>query len=208
VLGPACEDEFVSLLFIPQLVISCTNLGIALFGSYFIGNGNMSKVRIVLLFVILLSCKREKKPEEIGTRPVDKTIREFEVVETVKGKVLWRLGAERAYVFRDTTLIYDVHLSFYNIDGKISSVLTSDSGYVFPSGDMLAKGNVVVTSMESGRILKTETLSWKQKRKKIVSGDSVTIIVEDGVVKGSGFESNPNLTEMKIKEMRAKGEER
>jgi LPS export ABC transporter protein LptC len=198
VLGPACEDEFVSLLFIPQLVISCTNLGIALFGSYFIGNGNMSKVRIVLLFVILLSCKREKKPEEIGTRPV----------ETVKGKVLWRLGAERAYVFRDTTLIYDVHLSFYNIDGKISSVLTSDSGYVFPSGDMLAKGNVVVTSMESGRILKTETLSWKQKRKKIVSGDSVTIIVEDGVVKGSGFESNPNLTEMKIKEMRAKGEER
>lgn len=168
----------------------------------------MSKIGIVLLLVLLLSCKGEKKAEKIDTHPVGKTISEFEVVETMKGKVLWRLGAKKAYIYGDTTVINDVHLSFYDTDGEVSSVLTSDSGYVFPSSDMLAKGNVVVTSMESGRILKTETLYWKQKREKIVSEDSVTIVTEDGVVKGNCFESNPNLTEIKMREVKAKGEQR
>ncbi len=169
----------------------------------------MSKIRIVLLiFLFLLSCKREREPGKIDTRPVDKTIEKFEVVETIKGKMLWRLCAERAYVYGDTTLICDVHLFFYNTEEETSSVLTSDSGYVFPSGDMLAKGNVVVTSMESGRILKTEILSWEQERGKIVSKESVTIITENGVIKGNAFESSPNLTEIKIREVRATGEEK
>ncbi|OYD16070.1 hypothetical protein CH333_04340 [candidate division WOR-3 bacterium JGI_Cruoil_03_44_89] len=48
VLGPASKGEFVSLLFIPQLVISCTTLGLAVSGSYFIGKGKYPEGDIVL----------------------------------------------------------------------------------------------------------------------------------------------------------------
>jgi len=169
----------------------------------------MNNIIIVLLLVLFnLSCNEEKKPETMDTHPADKTMKKFEVVETMKGGILWRLRADSADVYEDTTLIYDVDISFYDADGEISSILTSDSGYIFPSGDMLAKGNVVVTSMESGRILKTETLFWRQEKEKIMSEDSVTIIVEDGIVEGDGFESDPNLTKIKIRKIRAVGDER
>ncbi len=169
----------------------------------------MKKLNTFLLFtLLLLSCGKEGTNKKAEEHTADKTIQEFEVVETVRGKILWRLQAKRADISGDTSRINDVNLSFYDLDEKISSILTADAGYVFPSGDMLAKGNVVVISMESGRKLFTETLSWKQEKYKIVSDDSVTIFTEDGIIKGDNFESNPNLTEIKIREMRAVGEDK
>lgn len=48
VLGPAGKGEFVSYLFISQLIISCTNLGLAVSGSYFLGKGKYREGDIIL----------------------------------------------------------------------------------------------------------------------------------------------------------------
>ncbi|MCD5384067.1 LPS export ABC transporter periplasmic protein LptC [candidate division WOR-3 bacterium] len=162
---------------------------------------NKNKIVIVLLF-LLFSCNVEEKSEEVERLGVDKRVKRFEVVETVRGKIKWKLLSERAYVYEDTTVIHNVHLSFYNEFEEVSSILTSDSAYLFVSGDMRAEGNVVVTSMETDRILKTERLFWEQERERIVSRDSVTIKKENRVLRGRDFESNPDLTEIKMRGIR------
>ncbi len=167
----------------------------------------MSYLRVLLICVILLlSCKEKNKEESFKIHSADKTIQEFEVVETVMGRMLWRLQAKKASISGDTTKIIDVNLSFYDSKGAISSILTSDSGYVFSSGTMLASGSVVVRSMESGRKLKGETLYWKQEQGRIFSHERVTIFTEDGIIVGDNFESNPTLTNIKIREVKAVGE--
>ncbi|MCK4330718.1 polysaccharide biosynthesis C-terminal domain-containing protein [candidate division WOR-3 bacterium] len=58
-LGPAGKGEFVSLIFIPQLVISCINLGLAVSGSYFIGKRKYAEgdvFRSNLFASLILGC--------------------------------------------------------------------------------------------------------------------------------------------------------
>lgn len=163
---------------------------------------------ILLCSLLILSCRKEKEEERVGIHKADKTIQNFKVVETVRGKILWRLDAKKANIYSDTTVVNDLKLIFYDQDGNISSVLTADTGYTYPSGDLLARGGVHVESVDPRRILTTKTLYWKHEGNKIVSKDSVTIFTEDGLIKGTNFESNPDLTEIKLQQMVGVGEER
>ena len=61
------------------------------------------------------------------------------------------------------------------------------------SRDFEAIGDVLVVS-EDGRTLRTERLSWVDRRQRIVSEDFVTMTTADGdTLQGDGFESDQSL---------------
>jgi LPS export ABC transporter protein LptC len=64
--------------------------------------------------------------------------------------------------------------------------------------NMLASDSVVVISLESARKLETEILEWNELEQRIYSTEFVKITTENEIIKGYGFESDPNLTDYKL----------
>ena len=163
-------------------------------------------MRLIILFFVLVfsiqSCQRDSKTDnDDGGTPVYKEGAEkFVLVDTKENKKNWVLRAERADSYDDSIIIYEVSVEFFDKEGEYYSTLTSDSGIVYSkSGDMTAKGHVVVVS-EDSTVLKTDYLDWNNKRQKILTDDRVEITKENSIITGKGMESDPNLEHIEIKE--------
>jgi LPS export ABC transporter protein LptC len=157
------------------------------------------KKTIILFLFLLLSCN-DKEKESSSSFETKQVIKRFELTETVKGLVNFHIEANKALVYEDKTIVYGVVLNFYK-NGVPYATLTSDSGIIFAStNDMVALGNVRVKGIE-GMELKTETLNWIKKEEKIKTKDKVIIITKDKKrIEGRDFESDPGLTQIKLKE--------
>src|SRR5213082_4111597 len=87
-------------------------------------------------------------------------------------------GIQRAHVRADTAYFYSpsqtaelrsVHITFYDTRGDQTSTLTSREGtYHWRSGDMEARGNVVVVRTDSAT-LRTEVIRYSQVRNQVSS---------------------------------------
>jgi LPS export ABC transporter protein LptC len=116
-------------------------------------------------------------------------------------------GVQRALMHADTGFTYDdntrfelrtVRSTFYTETGVKDATLTSREGtYNVRSGNMEARGNVVVIS-EDGRRLETPQLRFDPGRNEI-SGDSAFVLTRpEEVLTGIGFVTDPNLTRIRI----------
>jgi LPS export ABC transporter protein LptC len=86
-----------------------------------------------------------------------------------------------------------VKVHFFNRDGKLTSILTSDSGTVDETNNNLeAQKNVVVVSSDSSR-MKTEQLFWDNQRQLIYTPAYVQIATLKEKMQGHGFESDQSL---------------
>lgn len=109
-------------------------------------------------------------------------------------------GVQRAKVRADTAYFYSgsqtallnaVHITFYDVAGSPTSVLTSKSGtYYWRTGDMEARGNVVVVTTD-GRTLRTETLRYNESQNEVSSDRPFTFDGPQRHVQGEGFTSDP-----------------
>ena len=117
-------------------------------------------------------------------------------------------GVQRATMQADTGYTYDdnsrfelrvVRTTFYTETGVKDATLTSREGtYNVRSGNMEARGNVVVIS-EDGRRLETPQLRFDPGRNEI-SGDSAFVLTRpEDVLEGIGFVTDPNLTRILVK---------
>ncbi len=124
----------------------------------------------------------------------------FNLTETIEGIPDFRLQANKALSYENKTVVYGVNLLFYK-NGSPYATLTSDSGTLFiATNDMIAMGNVKVKGVE-GALLETESLKWANKLNKIMTENKVLITTKDNKkIKGRYFESDPGLTEIKLKE--------
>ena len=116
-------------------------------------------------------------------------------------------GVQRAAMEADTGFTYEdnsrfelrvVRSTFYTETGLKDATLTSKQGtYNVRSGNMEARGNVVVIS-EDGRRLDTPQLRYDPGRNEI-SGDSAFVLTrpEDELL-GTGFITDPNLTRIRV----------
>ena len=116
-------------------------------------------------------------------------------------------GVQRALLEADTAFTYEdnsrfelrtVRSTFYTETGVKDATLTSRQGtYNVRSGNMEARGNVVVISTD-GRRLDTPQLRYDPGRNEI-SGDSSFVLTRPGdELSGIGFKTDPDLTRINV----------
>jgi LPS export ABC transporter protein LptC len=161
-----------------------------------------NKVFIILTLLLLAwGCakEREEGPSTSIQRPQEIVIG-FNLTETTGGVRSWTLTADKAISYEKEMVVYNPELEFYDENGRYSSTLTSDSGIIFhETNNMRAISNVELISKDSV-ILKTDTLEWLDKERKIFAPGRVIIFKENKKVIGTGFESNPSLTHIKLRQ--------
>src|SRR5207244_10728744 len=109
----------------------------------------------------------------------------------------------RAHLLADTAYFYsptqtaelrNVHITFFDQRGAQTSTLTSLEGtYHWQTGDMEARGHVVVVRTDSAT-LRTAVIRYSQSRSQ-VSSDQIFVFDEPGGqhIIGQGFTSDPDF---------------
>ena len=111
-------------------------------------------------------------------------------------------GIQRAHVRADTAYFYspsqtaelrNVHITFYDTRGAQTSTLTSREGtYHWRTGDMEARGNVVVVRID-GATLRTEVIRYSQTKNQVSSDRDFIFDEPTRHVEGEGFTSDPDF---------------
>ncbi|MFH1312246.1 MAG: LPS export ABC transporter periplasmic protein LptC [Candidatus Eisenbacteria bacterium] len=148
--------------------------------------------------VVAGACSREEPGDLIEERsePLpDQVISDFKITETSLGKKDWTMRAEKAYIYEKRNLLEArvIEVNFFSEQGEVRSVLIADYGKINRySGDMEARGNVVVTGSD-GVVLESQSLTWDSATRQIASDDSVKVIRNEDVLTGWGFKGDPDL---------------
>jgi LPS export ABC transporter protein LptC len=148
------------------------------------------------------SCDRgDRERASIGAADVpDQEFSDFTTVESDTGLVKWILKAPVARVYNARKLLVtdDPRIEFFDAQGQLASVLTSNKGeYNQVTHDLTALGNVVITSRE-GYVLETESLVWVEKLSEIHSEDFVKFTKGRDVLTGYGLRGDPDLKDVEI----------
>jgi LPS export ABC transporter protein LptC len=124
-------------------------------------------------------------------------------------------GVLRAKVQADTAYFYssvqsaelrNVHVTFYDVAGKPTSTLTSKEGtHHWRSGDMEARGNVVVVRNRDGGTLRTEVMYYNQARNQVSSDKAFVFNSPERNIEGDGFTSDPEFRNITAKRPRGSG---
>ncbi len=151
---------------------------------------------------VLSSCGEggESGPEAEGGIVPDQEINGFTLTQTNDGRSVWSLTAELALVFEDADRIETTRprVEFYDEDGESRSVLNARNGLLKRrTNDMEVSGSVVVTSND-GTVLRTEHLTWDERRGKISTEMPVRVTRDGDVMTGTGAEADPDLGNLRI----------
>jgi LPS export ABC transporter protein LptC len=117
---------------------------------------------------------------------------------TQKKAVLYAGLAEIYNKRKETLLDSNVRVEFYKNNIHVSTLTSKKAKIDDRTKNMLASDSVVVISLESARKLETEILEWNELEQRIYSTEFVKITTENEIIKGYGFESDPNLTDYKL----------
>ena len=127
---------------------------------------------------------------------------------TDAGVLRARVRADTAFFFSGTQRaeLRNVHVTFYDAAGQPTSTLTSREGTNhWRTGDMEARGNVVVVRDKDGATMRTEVMGYNQLRNE-VSSDRDFVFDEPGRhVVGKGFTSDPEFKKITAKSPKGTG---
>lgn len=158
-----------------------------------------------LLPLIFQACSDEKLKPQIANATKSKDLPSQEswnskVLFTEEGKLKAILFSDHImmYTEKSETLLEGVKIDFYDEQEINTSSLTSKRGRVDDvTRNMYAIDSVVAVN-DSGVVLRTERLMWRNKDRKIVTEDFVTIETQTDKIQGYGFESDQSLDEYVI----------
>jgi len=161
-------------------------------------------IALVLTLAVWLSagCGEDETGETSQASDLpDEVLVRFVTEETDSGRLNWRLSAPKAtrYNKKKVFLMTSPRIEFYDAAGILKTTLVSDQGeYLQETRDMLAYGNVVVTSRD-GDVLETDSLRYLNEEDKIVSDSFVKLTRHNDVVTGYGLEADNRLNSVDIK---------
>jgi LPS export ABC transporter protein LptC len=128
---------------------------------------------------------------------------------TESGVLRARVRADTAYFFSGTQRaeLRNVHVTFYDANGAATSTLTSREGtHHWRSGDMEARGSVIVVRDKDGGTMKTEVMYYNQARNEVSSDKSFVFdSPEPRHIEGEGFTSDPEFKKITAKHPRGTG---
>jgi len=155
---------------------------------------------VILIVFISLSCSEEKiQPQvehsvTIGEIPSNESWNS-KTTFTEDGKIRAVLYSNHLKMFekQKATLLDGVRIDFYNKDQKKKSFLTSLRGKVDDETKNMFAFDSVVAKNDSGTVLRTNELMWRNKDQKITSDKFVRITSPKEIIEGYGFESDQHL---------------
>ncbi|HEV8510631.1 MAG TPA: LPS export ABC transporter periplasmic protein LptC [Gemmatimonadales bacterium] len=127
---------------------------------------------------------------------------------TESGVLRARVRADTAYFFSGTQRaeLRNVHVTFYDAAGNATSTLTSREGtHHWRTGDMEARGNVVVVRNKDGGTMRTEVMYYNQARNEVSSEEPFVFDGPDRHIEGEGFTSDPEFKKITAKHPRGTG---
>ena len=159
----------------------------------------------ILCSALFAACKSSNTPVT-ATQAVldsaDQVLLGMSHYVTEAGVLRARVRADTAYFFSNTQRaeLRNVNVTFYDAAGNPTSTLTSKEGtHHWRSGDMEARGNVVVVRGKDGATMRTEVMYYNQARNE-VSSDKAFVWDEPGRhVEGDGFTSDPEFKKITAK---------
>ena len=160
------------------------------------------KYLFIFLFLILLTnCTgTDVKPKVDSSFVVEELPAQESWDSTIfftdSGKTIAILYTGHIQIFnnkKETLLDDGVKVEFFNNSGQKTTTLTSKKGRVDEKTNDLYAIDSVVAVNDSGIVVKTDELKWRDKDKKIVSDKFVTIDSPDEHIEGYGFESDQHL---------------
>ena len=95
-----------------------------------------------------------------------------------------------------------VVLNEYDSHNKIISSITADYAKQFTKEKKWEAKNNVIAVNDKGDTLKTEHLIWEEKTGKIYSDRYVKFVRDDKIIHGNGFESDQNMDNWRINEVK------
>ena len=161
-----------------------------------------ASVLVLAAACVLSSCGEggETGPAAEGGVVPDQEINSFTLTQTNDGRSVWSLTAELALVFEEADRIETTRprVEFFSDEGESRSVLTARSGLLRRrTNDMEVSGSVVVTSND-GTVMRTEHLTWDERRGKILTEMPVRVTRDGDVMTGTGAEADPDLGNLRI----------
>ena len=127
---------------------------------------------------------------------------------TDAGVLRARVRADTAFFFSGTQRaeLRNVHVTFYDAAGQPTSTLTSREGtHQWRTGDMEARGSVVVVRDKDGATLRTEVMDYNQIRNEVSSNRDFVFDEPGRHVEGKGFTSDPEFKKITAKSPRGTG---
>jgi LPS export ABC transporter protein LptC len=160
---------------------------------------------LIIALALSYSCTEEKIQPQVEKNIVQGEIPSNEswnssVMFTDDGKIKAVLFSNhfKMYEVQKITLLDGVKINFYDGEQKNTSWLTSIRGKVDDvTRDMYATDNVVAEN-DSGTVLKTSELMWRNSDQKIVTDKFVTITSPKEIIQGYGLESDQHLENYRI----------
>ena len=152
---------------------------------------------IALCALLMAGCAKGRKSSPIGSGAElpDQEVTDFVLTETDRGRPEWTLYARYAATYQARNLVVsrDIRVDFFDENGARSSELTAHEGEIQQlTRDMTARGNVVLQTTEGTR-MNTEELHFSNEQQRITSDKLVRVENKEGVLEGTGFESDPDL---------------
>jgi LPS export ABC transporter protein LptC len=169
----------------------------------------MTRVAMVLAVscatLLFLGCEEKIKPAVLSS--VDS--RSLPQQESTNSDIVVSdSGRIRAIIHSGLVLVYDgsratqlsrgVRVRFFDREGQMTTILTSEEGTVDETtNNLTAKRNVYVVSSDSAKLW-TEELYWDNQRQLIHTPAYVQIISPREQLQGQGFESDQSLKNYRI----------
>ena len=159
----------------------------------------------LIALAFLFSCSKEKIQPQVEKSIVQGEIPSNEswnskMTFSDGGKIKAILYSNHIKMFDEQkfTLLEGVKINFYNKEQKNTSWLSSIRGKVNDrTKDMYAIDSVVALN-DSGTVLKTSELMWRNSDQKIITDKFVTITSPKEIIQGFGLESDQYLENYKI----------
>jgi len=161
----------------------------------------MKYLFLFLSLVLLINCTgKDVKPKVDSSFIVEELPAQESWDSTIfftdSGKTIAILYTGHIQIFsnkKETLLDDGVKVEFFNNLEQKTTTLTSKRGRVDEKTNDLYAIDSVVAVNDSGIVVKTDELKWRDKDKKIVSDKFVTIDSPDEHIEGYGFESDQRL---------------
>src|SRR6266705_1670734 len=162
----------------------------------------------VLLAVLMLAACKSGTPvtaTQVVLDSADQVLLGMSHFVTEEGVLRARVRADTAYFFSNSQRaeLRNVHVTFYDVSGRPTSTLTSREGtHHWRTGDMEARGNVVVVRDKDGGTMRTEVMEYHQLRNEVSSDKDFVFDGPDRHVEGRGFTSDPEFKKITAKSPR------
>ena len=166
--------------------------------------------RLVVLLLVLAGCKNGTRvtATQAVLDSADQVLIGMTHYVTEAGVQRARVRADTAYFFSGTQKaeLRNMHVTFYDQLGRPTSTLTAREGTQYwRTGDMQARGNVVVVRDKDGGTMRTEAMNYNQARNEVSSDKSFVFDAPDRHIVGEGFTSDPEFKNITAKRPRGTG---